>query len=497
MKHYQTLEKVFQKLNDIDQAKSVLHWDMAVHMPAGGAEARSEQLATLSDVSHAIITDRGIKSLLEGAASEKNTLDAWQVANLREMKRRWQHATAVPQRLVSDLTRAGAECEMVWRKARAENDFKSFAPHLKKVVGITREIAKAKGAALGCSPYDALLDQYDPGRTSAQVDVVFKDLEAFLPEFTGQVLEKQRSQGEPLALEGSFPIETQKQLSEKVLDIVGFDRNKGRLDTSHHPFCGGYPTDVRITTRYNENEFLSSVMAVLHESGHAMYEAALPASWYSQPVGQARGMSVHESQSLITEMQAGRNPGFIRYIAPILQKAFGGKGDSWDAENLVRLCNQAKPSFIRVDADEVTYPAHIILRYYIERYLIGGEMEVEDLPDAWAQGMQKFLGITPDTDANGCMQDIHWTDGSFGYFPTYTLGAIYAAQLFASAKETNGDVVPGLERGDFAPMITWLNEKIHQQGSYYATADDLITAATGKPLDVETYKAHLKARYLG
>ncbi|MCE3232353.1 MAG: putative carboxypeptidase [Rickettsiaceae bacterium] len=495
MENYKTLEKVFAKLNDISQAKSVLHWDMATMMPAGGAEARAEQLATLGSISHAIITDAGVKELFENSGKQGRKLNEWQQANINEMKRAWKHANAVPQNLLKELTKEGAKCEMMWRKLRAENDFKSLAPQLKKVVSLVREVAKLKGQAFGCSAYDALLDQYDPGRKSEQIDSLFDNLKEFLPGFIQQVVEKQKSE-EIVPFTGKFPIEKQKALALKIMQAIGFDFNQGRLDQSAHPFCGGYPSDIRITTRYSEDEFLTSFMGIVHESGHAMYEAGLPFKWRGQPVGDARGMSVHESQSLIMEMQACRSREFAEYFAPIAQKEFGGKGKEWTPENLYRTFTKVEPSLIRVNADEVTYPAHIILRYYTEKYLIDGEMEVEDLPDAWAQGMERFLGIKPTDDKDGCMQDIHWMDGTFGYFPTYTLGSIYAAQLFAASNKADTTILPSIGKGDFSPLKKWLNTNVHEVGSKLAT-DDLIQTATGSKLDVEVYKNYLKSRYLG
>jgi carboxypeptidase Taq len=494
MNNYRTLEKVFKKLSDIEQAQSVLHWDMSVMMPTGGAESRANQLATLKSIGHAIITDNGVKSLIEGAKGEVQKLNSAQKANLNEMERSWIHASAVSHRLVTDLSHAGSKCEMIWREARKSNDFKSYAPYLKKVVEVSREIAKVKAEALNCSPYEALLDQYDPGRKEAQLDSVFENLQGFLPEFTAKVVEKQKATP-PTPLKGPFSIEKQRELSKELLNMVGFDMETGRLDESIHPFCTGSAGDVRITTRYDENDFSSGVMGVLHEFGHAQYEAGLPFKWRGQPVGQAMGMSIHESQSLLIEMQVCRSKGFLKQLLPIVKKTLGGKGKGWSVDNFTRLAQKVEPSLIRVDADEVTYPSHIMLRYYTEKFLISGDMEVEDLPDAWAQGMEKFLGIRPENDKDGCMQDIHWTDGSFGYFPTYTLGAIYAAQIADAAVNADPAIVDGLSKCDFAPLKTWLGENIHKHGSKYS-ADELIKKATGSSLDVEIYKQYLTARYL-
>lgn len=495
MDNYKTLEKIFKKVCDINRAKSVLHWDMATVMPAGGAGARGEQLATLESISHAILNDKGVEELFGAAEKALKKLNPWQKSNFYEMRRVWRHANAVPQRLLNDLTIEGSKCEMVWRKARAENDFKALEPHLKKVVSIVREIAKAKGEKLGCKPYDALLDQYDPGRKSEQVDKIFEDLSGFLPEFTKQVIEKQKSGDQPKPLKGKFPKDKQRELGIKFMTDLGFDFERGRLDESLHPFCGGYPSDIRITTRYDEDDFNSSLMGVLHETGHALYEANLPRGWQGQPVGDARGMSVHESQSLLIEMQVCRSKAFLTYALPVIKKEFGIRSKDWNIENVYANYNKVTPSLIRVDADEVTYPSHIIIRYHIEKYLIDGEMEVEDLPEAWAQGMDKFLGIKPDSDKNGCMQDIHWMDGTFGYFPTYTIGAIYAAQLFKAAKKSDEKMLSSIEKGDFKSLNEWTRRNIHEFGSKFST-DDLLSKATGSPLDLDGYKEHLKERYL-
>jgi carboxypeptidase Taq len=280
------------------------------------------------------------------------------------------------------------------------------------------------------------------------------------------------------------------------MQAVGFDFNHGRLDTSLHPFCGGVPDDVRITTRYDEDDFMTALMGVLHETGHALYERGLPSDWRLQPVGEARGMALHESQSLLIEMQACRGAEFIGFMAPLAREAFGGEGPAWEVDNLVRVYNRVEPGFIRVDADEVTYPAHVILRYRLEKRLIAGEMELDDLPAAWNAGMEELLGVVPPDDRLGCLQDIHWYDGAWGYFPTYTLGAIAAAQLFAAAKDAVPDISGAIAKGDFTPLMGWLGENVHALGSS-RSGDELLERATGRPLDPAVFKAHLSARYLG
>lgn len=495
MENYKTLEKIFNKIYDLNTIGDVLSWDNSVVMPVGGSEIRAEQMATISSIKQAILTDPSVIELLENAGSKGKKLSDWQQANLRLMKNVVKHAVAVPADLLKRKVKETTACEMVWREARKNNDFKLLKPNLEKVVKVTREIAKAKAEAFGCSPYEALLDQYDSGRKEEQIDTVFDNLKEFLPDFIQKVIQKQEGQ-KIIDIKGEFPADKQKELAKKIMEVAGFDFNRGRLDESHHPFCGGYSDDVRITTRYDESDFITGLMGIMHETGHALYELDLPKFWRRQPVGQALGMSVHESQSLLIEMQASRTKEFLTFALPLIQQTFGVNGKEWNVDNLYNIYTKVKPSLIRVDADEVTYPAHIIMRYYIEKYLINGEMEVDDLPDAWAQGMEKFLGVTPSDDKDGCMQDIHWVGGDFGYFPTYTLGAIYAAQFFAKAKESDSNMLPSIEQGNFAPLRTWLSKNIHEMGSRYS-AEELAQNITGSGLDVEVYKKYLAEKYLG
>lgn len=492
---YQDLESSFHRHSVLQGAMAVLHWDSAVMMPPGGASARSDQLAELALVCHRILTAPEIAEFLSIAEAEAGSLDSWQSANLVEMRRRWLHANAVPGNLVRELSEARSKCEMVWRNARSENDFPAVRPHLEQVVELTRQSAQAKSEALECTPYDALLDQYDPGSRSGKIELVFDKLFGFLKSFVGEAMEFQAQQPGPTQICGSFDIDAQQRLGEKLMRRLGFDFERGRLDTSHHPFTGGIPEDVRLTTRFDESDFTSGLMAVLHETGHALYERGLPIKWRHQPVGASQGMTVHESQSLIIEMQACRSDGFIRSLAPLLHDAFGGIGDEWQAANLIRLYRRIHPDLIRVDADEVTYPLHVIMRFQLEQSLVSGELRVADLPDAWRESMRQGLGIAPEDDRNGCLQDIHWFSGGFGYFPTYTLGAIAAAQLFDAAQRDNPDIQASLGRGDFTPLLSWLGTHVHGYASRYSP-DEILLRATGRSFDVETFKAHLKNRYL-
>ncbi|MGQ9367312.1 carboxypeptidase M32 [Azospirillum sp. ST 5-10] len=493
---YRALERRFARIAAIGDALGILGWDSQTIMPKGAADARAEQTATLSVLAHELATAPEVGDLLDAAEAERSGLDAWQAANLREMRRSYLHATAVPADLVEATSRAVSQCEMTWRTARADSDFAALLPSLAEVLRLTREGAVAKGGALGIAPYDALLDEHDPGARAGRIDAVFDDLAAFLPGLLARVQDRQRAEPPILPLDGPFPTALQRDLGERLMRQVGFDFDRGRLDVSLHPFCGGADDDVRITTRYDEADFTSALMGVLHESGHALYEQGRPRRWMGQPVGQARGMTTHESQSLIVEMQASRSPEFLSWLAPAARAAFGGDGAAWDADNLRRLYTRVAPSFIRVDADEVTYPAHVILRYRLEKALMAGDLALADLPEAWRTGMRELLGIEPPDDRRGCLQDIHWPSGGWGYFPSYTLGAMTAAQLFEAACAADADVRPALARGDFAPLLGWLRDHVHGQGCLPASNDELLVAATGRPLDAAVFKRHLERRYL-
>jgi carboxypeptidase Taq len=493
---YEALKERFQRLSALGGAQAVLHWDRATMMPEGGATARAEQQAILSLIAHETLTAPETAELLANASEAAEALSDWDRANLGEMARVHAHATATPADLVTRLSRQKSETEMIWRKARAANDFASLAPALDKLIALTREQASAKADALGLDPYDALLDSYDPGRRAADVGVLFADLESFLPALLGEVMEHQRQAEQALPIEGPFPVELQERIGREVMGLMGFDFAHGRLDVSHHPFTGGVPDDSRITTRYDERDFTESLMATIHETGHSLYERGLPKEWRTQPVGRARGMTIHESQSLLFEMQAGRTEPFIAFLAPRLKQAFGGEGQAWEPANILRHYRRVAPGFIRVQADEVTYPLHVMLRYRLERAMIAGELKAADLPAAWNEGMKERLGIVPPDDDRGCMQDIHWPAGSFGYFPTYTLGALAAAQIFAAAKEAVPGIEGALGRGDFRPLTSFVREKVHGQGSRL-TPDGIIEEATGKPLGTAAFKAHIEARYLG
>jgi|TARA_B100000315_G_scaffold255437_1_gene298757 carboxypeptidase Taq len=496
MSAYEKLQDHFRRISHLNHVQQFVSWDEAAMMPVGGGEARGEAMATLDVVVHELTTDPKLEALLTGAASEPD-LSEWERANLEWMKRKWSLAICVPSDLVEAQSRAAAKCEQSWRELRANNDWNGLLPLLKEVLNLTHKEAELRSEATGLSQYDALLDLYEPGLTSETIAALFADLKSFLPPFVDRVLQRQ-SESELFPLPGPFAIDRQRKLALTLMNTLGFDMQHGRLDVSHHPFCGGVPDDVRITTRYRDDSFLEALMAVLHETGHALYEQGLPGAWRDQPVGEALGMAIHESQSLLMEMQACRTEEFLHYVAPILREGFpelATDGPAWSVDNLHQHYIRVEKGFIRVDADEVTYPLHIILRFELEQELLSGRLPLTDLPEAWDAKMQQYLGLsTRGNDRDGCMQDVHWMAGIFGYFPTYSLGAMTAAQLFAAAKRDSPELLAGIGRGDFTALLSWLRTNVHGMGCLL-TAQQLLTRATGGPLDSRHFKEHLQRRY--
>ena len=487
-----SLEARFRQIAALDAASGILHWDTATVMPSGSTDARAEQLAALAEVAHEKLTDGTLKDLFAQAESE--TLADWQTANLDEMKARWLHATAVPQKLVSALTKLRIKSEHQWRSAKETSDYAGFLPTFREIIKLSREVAQAKADALGLSPYDALLDSYDRGLRKATIDPVFAQLKTWLPDFVGEVIAHQ-NRIPTMPLKAHVPVPQQEALGRALMLALGFDTERGRIDTSVHPFCGGAPGDVRITTRYREDRFTDALYGVLHETGHALYEQGLPEQWRGLPIGDARGMSLHESQSLFIEMQVSRSQPFLKFLLPRLKETFELVGGPWSEENVYRNLIRVERGHIRVNADEVTYPLHVILRYELEQALLDGLLDAKDLPDAWAEKTQTYLGNMPPDHAHGCLQDIHWPEGMFGYFPTYTLGAMTAAQLMVAAKRALPYLNDQLAKGEFAPLIGWLRQHVHRHGSRFST-EALLTNATGEPLNAKHFEAHLRARYL-
>ncbi|HBT4794851.1 TPA: carboxypeptidase M32 [Klebsiella quasipneumoniae subsp. similipneumoniae] len=489
---YQQLTRTFQRLSRFSHLSAIAGWDMFAMMPPGGSAARSEALAELGVLQHQILTDKKVGQWLQ--AARQQDLNDLEQANLREMQRQYDQAALLPESLVEAKSLAGSRCEHAWRSQRPANDWTGFAENLREVVRLSREEAQIRADARGGSRYDALLDIFEPDMTSARLDSLFADLKSWLPSLLRQAVDKQATRT-LIAPQGPFPIPEQRELGLQAMRILGFDFDGGRLDISAHPFCGGAPQDVRITTRYNENDLLSALFGVIHETGHARYEQNLPRPWVDQPVGLARSTAIHESQSLFFEMQLGRSERFLNRLLPAVRERFGDR-PAFSEENFVAWNQRVKPGFIRVDADEVSYPAHVILRYEIERALIDGEIEVEDIPSLWDEKMQHWLGLsTTGNYRDGCMQDIHWTDGGFGYFPSYTLGAMYAAQLMAAARRALPTLDRDIAEGDFSALFDWLRQNIWQHGSRFTTSQ-LIQQATGEDLNSRYFRDHLTARYL-
>jgi len=492
---YSALTATHQRLHHLEHLGALAYWDQAANMPPGGAQARAGALAELAALQHRLRTDPALRDQLDAAAQEP--LGELERANLREIVRDWRASNALPEALVQRRALATSRCEHAWRTQRPANDWAGFLVNFREVVAVAREEAQRLSQLTGLQPYDALIDRFEPGMTCAQLDPLFRDLRQWLPGLIQQVrAHQQRTAADLLPLQGPFDLAAQRGLCHQVMQLLQFDFNHGRLDTSTHPFAGGVPEDVRLTNRYTEADVLNSLLGAIHETGHGRYEQGRPRALLGQPVSLARSMGIHESQSLAFEMQLGRHPGFVGLLAPLLARAFGAR-PAFAAENLRRQLTRVQPGLIRVDADEVSYAPHVMLRYEIERALIAGDIEPDDIPALWDQRMAELLG--QDSRGNhrdGAMQDLHWPEAMFGYFPSYTLGAMYAAQWFATMRRD----LPGLDAqiadGNLGPLFGWLASRIWQPASRWTT-DELTRRASGEALNPAHYRAHLEARYLG
>lgn len=480
-------------LHHLQHATQYLSWDESVMMPVGGGNARANSLAKLQQIAHNLATSSEIGDLIEAAKEEASS--PWDQANLRVIEQNWQRATVIPEDLVVRMSLATSKCTQVWREKRKENDWVAVVPLLEEVVNLTKERATIISELFNVNLYEALLGGYERGITTDFVDTVFDDLASFLPDFVNEVIERQPAH---LPLKGEYSDKDQKQLAEELMLSLGFNFERGRLDTSHHPFSCGERWDTRITTRFGADDFLESMYATLHETGHALYQQGLPAEHADQPVGKSLGMMVHESQSLFMEQQVCRSDGYIKFALPIVKKCLAKEDNKelWSFTNFIRNVRHVDKGKIRVQADECTYPLHVILRYRIEQAFLSGDLKVVDIPDAWNELMHEFFGLNLEGDfADGCMQDIHWFMGAIGYFPCYTLGAITAAQLYQKYQNTFPAVEVDFENGQFDQVLDWLRKNVHSQGQL-TPAFERIQEVTGRPLSTAAFKQHVTGRYL-
>jgi carboxypeptidase Taq len=486
----------FSTASKLSAAGGMLNWDAQTHMPVGGAWARGEQLAALTEVTAELVGSEAAADELGEAEAMAGALAPDERADLTEMRRKHAHAAAAPKELLAAKTRAAQALQAVWRRAKPANDWAAFEPGFTDLLAIVREIAHAKAEALGNTPYGALIDEFDPGVGEALIDPIFAELAAFLPGVIAEVGERQAAWPAVIPL-GEVPVAKQAALSHQLAIAIGHDPNHFRIDQAAHPFTTGLsPGDVRFTTRYDVANPQFAVMATLHEAGHAMYEFNLPRAFAFRLGGMARGMTAHESQSLSLEKLAGRSREFLGWLAPKMAEAFGGVGEPrFSHANLLNAWRRLDEGFIRVEADEVTYPLHVILRYRLEQALIAGDLTPADVPGAWNEMFEKLLGRTPPDMAHGPLQDVHWAAGMLGYFPNYAMGSMLAAQLFERASADDPEILPALGRGDFGPYFAWVKPRVHERASF-VSFDQLIRDATGAPLSADAFKRHVKRRYL-
>lgn len=487
----QTYEALIKRVREIKTLESVagfLGWDQEVFMPPKGGKARAEALALLSSLTHGKLTDPEMGRILKDLKDAE--LDGIQGVNVREVFREYDKATKLPPELVEEMARTRSLAQQVWQEARAKRDFGHFQKMLTKMVGLTKQTAEHYGYQK--EPYDALLDIYEPGMTAVQLEPMFAGLRKEIVPLVKAISESGR---EAPVMPGPFDLKAQEALGRYLTKAIGFDMDAGRLDASAHPFTSGLnPGDVRFTTRYNDDEPFMALYATLHEAGHGMYEQGLLEEHFTTPMGTAVSLGIHESQSRTWENMVGRSRPFCDFVTPELLRQFPHLGSKFNAETLYRIANRVKPSFIRVEADEVTYNLHILLRFEMERELINGELELGDLPRLWDDKMKDYLGVTPPDVAVGVLQDIHWSMGYIGYFPTYTLGNLYGAQFMTTARKTLPDLDQQVSKGEFAPLLEWQRENIHRHGMCYG-ATELVEKVSGQPASSEAFLKYLKGKY--
>jgi carboxypeptidase Taq len=487
---YTALLTELKEIALLGSVAALLDWDEQTQLPAKGADTRAAQASMLARMKHERFTSPRIGELLEaaGQSTEAEDADSDVAVNVRETRRKYERARKLPASLVEEQTRVAVLAQHAWGEARKKNDYPAFAPWLEKNLVLKRREADCVGYA--AERYDALLDEFEPGETAANVRKTFEQLRQALVPLVAKIVDSGRKA--PLEiLERDYPLEAQARLARHAAEVVGFDFEAGRLDVSLHPFCTDLgPGDTRMTTRYDPKYFGDAFFGVLHETGHGLYEQGLPAEHFGTPRGSSTSLGIHESQSRMWENFVGRSRAFWRHFLPLVRDAFpqalaGVSEDEW-----YFAVNDVRPSLIRTEADETTYNLHVLLRFELEQALLNDEVKTADLPGAWNEKMKKYLGLTPPDNARGCLQDIHWSSGSIGYFPTYTLGNLYAAQFFEQATRDLGDIDGQFARGQFAPLLGWLREKIHRHGQRYRAAD-LVKRVTGKPLSSEPLMRHL------
>ncbi len=492
---YSELTRLLREAAVLGSCSNVLGWDEQTYMPSGGAEFRSEQLGMLAGMTHERATSPRIGELLSEleTSSDLGEPDSDRAVNVREARRSYDRATKLPRRLVEELSRTVPLSQQAWVKAREDAEFPVFLPWLEKMIALKREEAQAIGYGNGV-PYDALLDDYEPGMTAAEVARVFSPLRDELVKLVSAIQHSPKHPNTEI-LNRHFPKTPQIVVSDAASRMIGFDFTRGRIDASAHPFCSGFgPGDCRLTTRYNDHHFPSAFFGVLHESGHGIYEQGLPIDSFGLGIGQADSLGIHESQSRMWENFVGRSRSFWTYMFPTVREAFPVALGDVSFDDFYFAINDVRPSFIRVEADEVTYNLHIMLRFELEQLLVAGDLKPVDVPGAWNEKFSQYFGLTVPNDSQGCLQDIHWSAGLLGYFPTYALGNMYSAQFFEAARRDLGDLDAAFAGGQFRPLKQWLNEKIHRHGKRYP-AKRLVELVTGTSLSHGPLVTHLKTKF--
>lgn len=478
-----------ERMTHVGHAGGVLNWDQEVMMPEGGTPARSKQRSALSSVTHEMLTSDEMADLLDQLDGEDLTDE--QASVVREVRRDHERQSRVPEELVEEISQASSEAMPVWKEAREEDDFSKFAPTLERLVDLKREYADHVDPDR--DPYEVLFEEYEP---YLGIDAAERVLDRLREELV-PLIEAVRESDADLATDtftGEFDTDTQEELARDVLDELGYDWEHGRLDTAPHPFSTGTQFDARVTTRFNPEDPLGALMSTIHEFGHASYTLGLPREHYGTPLGDSRDMTVHESQSRLWENHVGRSRAFWERFLPAVEERFPQVSDA-SVRDAYEAANQVyEDNLIRVEADELTYHMHIVVRFEIERDLIRGDLDVEEVPQVWNDKYEEYLGVRPDTDAEGCLQDIHWSHADFGYFPTYSLGSVLAAQLYASAESDIGDLDDKVRRGEFEPLHDWLTENVHSHGSRYTT-DDLVEQATGEAYTADYFLDYATSKY--